>query len=445
MFLICVFLPFATFMAWSFRASGQVDAQIARIQQAGLPISVAEMDEFYRIEPGTEDATRLYLLAQEEFSGSMFEVDCRNMPIVGNSEVEIPPPGQPWVEQQAVEEFLAKYKDGIEALHEATAMGGAARFPLEFEKGFQMLLPHVQSIRTCSRMLALEAHVKAHQGDIKGTTEAILSAATISRSVENQPVIISQLVCVATKAIAIDLTGRLLPHVDFSDEDLRRLQQVFRQDDFKAGLAHSLVGERVMGADAFKHPMAALGPDSGLPVNRFMRGSNEDLAFYLEMQSDLREAMELEYPAALDGLDAAYQKLMAKIDTPLGRIRYVMTGNTMPAIHHAAMAAARSDGSNRCIDAAIAIELFRRREGKLPESLEELVPDFLEAVPIDPFDGKPIRYIVKKDAYLIYTCGTDRVDGGGIEDDARSDAVIRIDLKSDETMSDDISSGANPE
>jgi len=256
------------------------------------------------------------------------------------------------------------------------------------------------------------------------------------------------------QGIAVDLTGRLLPHVDFSDEDLLRLQQAFRRDDFKAGLAHSLVGESVMGFAAFKSPLAALGPNSGLPINRFMRGSNEDLAFYLEIQSDMRDAMELEYPDALDMVETANDKVTARIATPLGRMRYIMTGLTLPAISASAGAVARADGLNRCIDTAIAIERYRRREGRLPESLAELVPDFLEAVPIDPFDGKPVRYVVKKEAYLVYTCGRDRVDDGGKEVD-RTDDVIRIDLKSDEpksaetisaeTISDGVSSGASPE
>ena len=71
-------------------------------------------------------------------------------------------------------------------------------------------------------MLTLEAHVKAHQGDAKGTTEAILAVAKIGNSLENQPIIVSQLVRIAMKGIAVNLTSRLLPHVDFSDEEIGR-------------------------------------------------------------------------------------------------------------------------------------------------------------------------------------------------------------------------------
>lgn len=429
MFLICVFLPVVAYLVWGFRASGQVNAQLAKLRQAGQPTNAAELDEFYRIETGVEDATSRYLAANKVFSGSIYEADSRDIPIVGASEIEIPPPGQPWAEQQAVEAYLTKYAGGLQALHQASDMGGAARFSLDFSQGFAMLLPDVQNMRNCSRMLALEAHVKAHRGDAAGTADSLLAMAAISRSLENQPILVSQLVRIAMHGLAVDLTGRLLPRVKFSDEDLMRLQQAFRRDDFKAGIVHAISGERVVGSEAFKNPATALGPQSGLPQGGFLRGSNEDLAFYLEIQTELRAAAALPYPDALAATDAAFAKLQDRIATPLGRLRYAMTGLTLPSLEACLTAAARADGSTRCIDTAIAIERFRRRTGKLPDSLEDLVPDLLATVPLDPFDGRPIRYVVKPDSYLIYTCGRDRTDDGGVQDEQRTDVVIRIDLK----------------
>lgn len=428
MFLICVVVPVAGFVGWGFRATSQVNAQLARIKQAGLPTKSDELDAYYQISAGAEDATQLYMAANQDFSGSIFEADCRVLPLVGDSEIEIPPPGQPWAQQQAVADFLAKYEDGLRALHQAAEMGGAARFPLDFSQGFSMLLPNVQSMRTCSRMLSLEAHVKAHQGDAAGTAESLLALATVSRSLENQPIQVSQLVRIAMNGVATDLTGRMLAHVEFSDEDLLRLQQAFRRADLKAGIAHAIAGERVIGAEAFKSPAAALGPNSGLPQTRILRGSNEDLALYLDIQSDLYDAVRLPYPDTFTAVDAAFARMKDRLAAPLGRLRFVMTGMTMPAIEACVFAAARGDGSNRCADAAIAVERFRRREGKLPETLDALVPDFLPEVPLDPYDGQPIRYIIKQDGYLVYTCGRDRTDDGGVEDERLTDDVIRVDF-----------------
>ena len=47
----------------------------------------------------------------------------------------------------------------------------------------------------------------------------------------------------------------------------------------------------------------------------------------------------------------------------------------------------------RCAATACAVERYRLKHGKLPKDLNALVPEFMNKVPIDPFDGKPLRYL----------------------------------------------------
>jgi hypothetical protein len=58
---------------------------------------------------------------------------------------------------------------------------------------------------------------------------------------------------------------------------------------------------------------------------------------------------------------------------------------------------------------------FRLDHGKLPSGLDELVPKYLESIPADPFDGKPLRLAVKEDRRIIYSVGPDGVDDGGVD------------------------------
>jgi hypothetical protein len=48
--------------------------------------------------------------------------------------------------------------------------------------------------------------------------------------------------------------------------------------------------------------------------------------------------------------------------------------------------------SFRIFRTGIALERFRRKYGRDAAALSELVPEFLSAVPLDPFDGKELRY-----------------------------------------------------
>jgi len=63
---------------------------------------------------------------------------------------------------------------------------------------------------------------------------------------------------------------------------------------------------------------------------------------------------------------------------------------------------------------AIALKRFHLKHSHWPESLAGVVPEFLPAVPIDPCDGKPLRYHLNGDGtYLLYCVGEDGVDDGG--------------------------------
>jgi hypothetical protein len=62
---------------------------------------------------------------------------------------------------------------------------------------------------------------------------------------------------------------------------------------------------------------------------------------------------------------------------------------------------------------AIGLELYRRRTGYWPASLEALVPDLIPAVPPDRFDGRPLRYRLIDGRPLVYSVGSDRDDDEG--------------------------------
>jgi hypothetical protein len=61
------------------------------------------------------------------------------------------------------------------------------------------------------------------------------------------------------------------------------------------------------------------------------------------------------------------------------------------------------------IEAGIAAKRFEQKNGRLPRSLKELVPEFLAEVPIDPYTGEPLRSVLN-DRLIIYSVGADRMD-----------------------------------
>lgn len=69
--------------------------------------------------------------------------------------------------------------------------------------------------------------------------------------------------------------------------------------------------------------------------------------------------------------------------------------------------------------ALVACERYRIRHGRWPESLQALVPEFLDKVPTDPYDGQPLRYRRLPDGAIVYSVGPNRKDEGGTRTDAK--------------------------
>jgi len=96
--------------------------------------------------------------------------------------------------------------------------------------------------------------------------------------------------------------------------------------------------------------------------------------------------------------------------------------------------------------ATIAVERYRRtHDGAPAPALDALVPEYLTAVPDDPFTGKPLLYRVTPNYYVIYSVDRNRTDEGGLlygygsgpesltlnaAEQARRDLGIRIPLHS---------------
>jgi len=59
----------------------------------------------------------------------------------------------------------------------------------------------------------------------------------------------------------------------------------------------------------------------------------------------------------------------------------------------------------------LALRLYEQSCGSLPERLDALVPQWIEAVPTDPYDGQPFRYA--RDRRLVYSVGSSRHDMEG--------------------------------
>jgi hypothetical protein len=112
------------------------------------------------------------------------------------------------------------------------------------------------------------------------------------------------------------------------------------------------------------------------------------------------EELTTEYPSPRRGQAGGIFSRMVGTVVPLGIFGAAIDGDPLAV--------------DRAARAAVAVERYRRDHGdQLPRSLEDLVPAYLEAVPIDPYSERPLLYRADDAGYTIYSVGPDLKDDGG--------------------------------
>jgi len=73
----------------------------------------------------------------------------------------------------------------------------------------------------------------------------------------------------------------------------------------------------------------------------------------------------------------------------------------------------RNDTEDALLIAKLALRTYFTEHGTYPNSLNDLTPNYLKTVPIDPFGTGPLKYQTTGAGYLLYSIGPDCVDDGG--------------------------------
>ncbi|MCP5526867.1 MAG: hypothetical protein H7A47_08690 [Verrucomicrobiales bacterium] len=232
-----------------------------------------------------------------------------------------------------------------------------------------------------------------------------------------------------------DPVGRL-PVVVLGERAVR-LDQMQRADAFKAAMPANLIPKRNPFA-TYTGPITLLNPidavervGAGLREWAFRAGMASLRTAWLDhnralcarlMQTNVVAARRLvetrdarvirPLTSALDERDAGLSD--GQRAASLRHPRSLLCAGTRFSMTSTMEAAARLATVHQITLTAIALKRFHLAQGRWPESLEELVPDLLPAIPRDWMDGQPLRYRSSgAEEFLLYSVGEDGVDDGG--------------------------------
>jgi len=220
-----------------------------------------------------------------------------------------------------------------------------------------------------------------------------------------------------------------MPHVDFNDQQLQRLQETIRQVDYQRNMQRAFAGERALGIMAFRNPGGVFEEIDVENVSLLGKlvSRNADLSLYLETVQRIIESLDRSWPEARNDAVVISAEIEELFNSGFNRMRFTLTSLVFPALDSAIDAGARGAAYRDIVDVALAVQRYQIEHRRAPNQLDELIPEYYPQLPVDPFDGKTMRYRVDETEAVIYSIGHNDLDDGGKSDSSMEpDIAVRL-------------------
>jgi hypothetical protein len=341
---------------------------------------------------------------------------------------DVPPYQQLGAQTEAL--LRAELEKVAPALREARKLADLpeGRFPITHDRGpLPGSLSNDPQVFAVQSLLRYAAWADAQAGDLRAAAASCRALINAARAVGDEPFAWSQLRRIQGVSEAGDALTRALAQGELEPDDLRELQELLEDEDQHPGWRIAVRGER-----ALLHELLAALESGAIYRDIYGRPPwSQRCKMYL--RDDLRTDHRRLFPWTARLLAIAqlspYMRRRAMDHFYLemfGEPRRRMVN--LICINGLFPAPARSSVSTlivieelfcahqarlRCLIAALAAERYRRAHGRWPETLDHLTPEWLPAVSLDPFNGRPLRCARLADGLVIYSVGHDGKDDGG--------------------------------
>jgi hypothetical protein len=323
-----------------------------------------------------------------------------------------------------------------EELHKATFALALARRLAEHSRGrwevawtpdyLSTDLTHLAQIQRAQELLRLDAVHAAQANEPGRALAAARGILNAGRSVGDEPTLKSILARIRSHFDASMLLERILGRTQPDEADLATVQSLLEDEAAQPLICIAARGERatlhglmlaVEGGTLKRSDLEPPGPGDRKPTlkNQLLSVLNDTrmsnhgalLEAHAWLLRYLTQFVEI---AKLPIEDQAVP--MAKLES--GREGAPRGGQKLaPDVRSIIQTAQISQAMLRTAAVALALERYRSANGRWPKSLEELVPTYLKAVPLDPYDGKPLRFKRQVEGVVVYALGPDGEDNGG--------------------------------
>ena len=298
---------------------------------------------------------------------------------------------------------------------------------------FSLSMRHYNLAQSLVRALCLRARaaVDARQG--AEAARSLLAAEKIGLACESEPLLIGLLVGNSAETQVNEGIWLGLRERAFADADLRLLHQALSAHDLDKVLLQACRGEMAFGLNVMDYLQDVAAGRKKAEQDVAALFGNEQQSLYggailvpgglFDHWKSVIAEQEWKHmigPLRKGGIAAAVksaQEVSAEMKAKQNYLLYpdyIMARLVVPTLASVTETVLLVQARERQALAATALERFYLKHARYPAALQELVPEFATAVPLDPCDGKEVRYrTTAAGRYLLWCVGLNGKDDGG--------------------------------
>jgi hypothetical protein len=323
-------------------------------------------------------------------------------------------------------------------------------FQLNYDSGFaKMKLGPLAREKRAAQKLQASALRNLNRKDAAAAAQDIQTMLKLVNGGSHDRVLITELVRIAMAQITVNASWEFLQSTSFSEEQLAALQHDWSEVEFVKPFENAMLMERACARIDLER-MRATNLRSYLDPMRSIGLSDANEGFGSELKINLKTALwrywwsypdELHYLQGLQAVLDATRRVQANgsplvasaemkkwsgeipaedmealgwLTDPAKADFHFLISSSAQTFEKAFDKMAKAETARRQTVTAIALERFHLSHGRYPDQLAKLTPGILASVPLDPMDGKPLRYQLNPDGtFLLYSIGEDGVNNGG--------------------------------
>jgi hypothetical protein len=290
------------------------------------------------------------------------------------------------------------------------------------ESNFNDLAPYLAEWKQLAHVAEVRENVLLHNGQDKEAFDKILDHVQLGQQMQNgHGPLIDYLVGAAVRSMGLSQMQHWVGKTHLTPDQLKDYihQLGLNPDEENVAFANTIKAEyqwQIGSLEAMRRGGKIANPDVGgyyphpmrfLPLFNFSQTkamfANEDLLMVRAAPHHFNEAKLPDLGLRRPGIVSTFAS-----GNGVGQILFYMT---MPAVIPSPAVKSKGDTQLQATRTILALRAYQLTNGKLPSDLKALVPEFLDAVPMDDFDGQPLRY--SPDRKIVYSVGQNLKDDGG--------------------------------